>query len=340
MLVVVLICNTAVCSVSAITFSSITSDSIKEKEGQIAQALDEKKQLQNGLTNIKNIKKNLENKKSDLKKYVAELDAQLQVIEENIAQLIDKISYKEQEIDVAEDELNVALDRENNQKAAMVDHVRQVYETGDPQMTDMLARAVNFGDFLNKADYVEKVMNCEQRMLEEYVTTRTYVELCKQELEIEKEILDETKKSVEEEQQAMEELIEQKKQDITKYETDISTQEKAIREYEAEIKAQEEEITALEQMIAEEKKKILANSGVILTYDGGKFVFPLESYTRVSDDYGSRIHPTLHVPQFHNGVDFASPKGTPIYAAYDGVVVAADYSTTMGNYVMIDHGSG
>lgn len=339
-LAVVLICNLAVSKVSAVTFSSITSDSIKEKEGQIAQALDEKKQLQNGLTNIKNIKKNLENKKSDLKKYVAELDAQLQVIEENIAQLIDKISYKEQEIDVAEDELNVALDRENNQKAAMVDHVRQVYETGDPQMTDMLARAVNFGDFLNKADYVEKVMNCEQRMLEEYVTTRTYVELCKQELEIEKEILDETKKSVEEEQQAMEELIEQKKQDITKYETDISTQEKAIREYEAEIKAQEEEITALEQMIAEEKKKILANSGVILTYDGGKFVFPLESYTRVSDDYGSRIHPTLHVPQFHNGVDFASPKGTPIYAAYDGVVVAADYSTTMGNYVMIDHGSG
>lgn len=339
-LAVVLICNLAVSKVSAVTFSSITSDSIKEKEGQIAQALDEKKQLQSGLTNIKNIKKNLENKKSDLKKYVAELDAQLQIIEENIAQLIDKICFKEQEIEVAEDELHVAMDREDQQRSAMVDHVRLVYESGDPQMTDMLSRAVNFGDFLNKADYVEKVMNCEQRMLEEYVTTRVYVELCKQELEIEKEILDETKQTVEQEQQAMEELIDQKKQDITKYETDISTQEKAIREYEAEIKAQDEEIAALEQMIAEEKKKILANSGVVLTYDGGKFVFPVKTYTRVSDDYGPRIHPTLHVPQFHNGVDLASPKGTPIYAAYDGVVVAADYSTTMGNYVMIDHGSG
>jgi len=28
-----------------------------------------------------------------------------------------------------------------------------------------------------------------------------------------------------------------------------------------------------------------------------------------------------------------------IYAAYDGKVVAATYSSTMGNYVMIDHGS-
>lgn len=327
-------------NVSALSFSSITSNSIQEKEQQIADALGEKKQLQNGLTNIKNIKKDLENKKSDLKRYVSELDAQLAIIEANILQLIDKITFKEKEIEVAQDELNVALDRETNQKEAMVDHVRRVYESGDPQMTDMLARAVNFGDFLNKADYVEKVMSCEQRMLEEYITTRTYVELCKQELEIEKDILDETKKSVEEEQQAMEELIEQKKQDITKYETDISTQEKAIREYEAEIKAQDEEIAALEKMIAEEKKKILANSGIILTYDGGKFVFPLASYTRVSDDYGNRIHPTLKVPQFHNGVDFASPKGTAIYAAYDGVVVAADYSSTMGNYVMLDHGSG
>ena len=60
----------------------------------------------------------------------------------------------------------------------------------------------------------------------------------------------------------------------------------------------------------------------------------------VSDDYGMRIHPTLGVEQFHNGVDFASPKGTAIYAAYDGTVVAAAYSATMGNYVMIDHGSG
>lgn len=340
LLCVIGICSMSIRDVSALSFSSITSNSIKEKEQQIAQAQDEKKQLQSGLTNIKKIKKDLENKKSDLKKYVAELDAQLEIIEANITQLIGKISFKEKEIEAAEDELNVALDRENNQKEAMVDHVRQVYESGDPQMTDMLARAVNFGDFLNKADYVEKVMSCEQRMLEEYITARNYVELCKQELQIEKEILDETKKNVEEEQQAVEELIEQKRQDITKFETDISTQERAIREYEEEIRAQEEEIKALEKLIDEEKKKIIANSGIVLTYDGGKFVFPLASYTRVSDDYGNRIHPTLKVPQFHNGVDFASPKGTAIYAAYDGVVVAAAYSSTMGNYVMLDHGSG
>lgn len=34
----------------------------------------------------------------------------------------------------------------------------------------------------------------------------------------------------------------------------------------------------------------------------------------------------------------AAPGGSPILAAYDGKVVAATYSTTMGNYIMIDHG--
>ena len=96
----------------------------------------------------------------------------------------------------------------------------------------------------------------------------------------------------------------------------------------------------LEAAIAEEKKKLLESNKKPLTYDGGMFKFPLASYTRVSDDYGMRMHPTLGVQQFHNGVDFASPKGTAIYAAYDGQVAAATYSATMGNYVFIDHGDG
>ena len=36
----------------------------------------------------------------------------------------------------------------------------------------------------------------------------------------------------------------------------------------------------------------------------------------------------------------AAPSGSPILAAYDGEVVAASYSATMGNYIMIDHGDG
>jgi murein DD-endopeptidase MepM/ murein hydrolase activator NlpD len=164
--------------------------------------------------------------------------------------------------------------------------------------------------------------------------------MCEKQLQVEKEYLDAVKVSVQNEQAAVEELIDVKRVEIEKYESNISTQEKAIKEYEADIAEQNEIIKQLEKAVEEEKERIKKQNGLIQTYDGGTFHFPLESYTRVSDDYGPRIHPILHVKQFHNGVDFAAPKGTAIYAAYNGIVVAATYSSTMGNYVMIDHGDG
>lgn len=326
--------------VSALTMSSITSDSIKDKEERIRQAENEKDALKNGLTNLQSIKKDLEAQRSNLKNYVTELDNSLAQIEQNIQELNTKIAVKEEEINAAQEELVTALENEENQKESMISRIRMVYESGDPQMLDMLLKSASFGDFLNKADYVERVVSYDRKMWQDYKMVREYVELCKQELELEKEILDEAKAGVEEEQRNLEALIDQKNRDIVAYETDITNKEKAIKEYEEEIEAQENEIAALEALIAEEKKKILASSGVVLTYDGGTFKFPVASYTRVSDEYGPRIHPTLGIQQFHNGVDLASPKGTAIYAAYDGVVVAAAYSATMGNYVMIDHGSG
>jgi len=325
---------------SAASLSSITSDSIKEKEAQISQRREEKEALQGGLSSLQEIKKKLEGQKADLNNYVKQLDDTLAEIEQNIADLNGKISVKEAEIIEAEAELEAALEKEENQQKSMAACVRLIYETGSVSLLDMFLQADSMGDFLNRADYVERLVAYDQMVWRNYKNAREYAQLCREELELEKEILDEAKAGVVEEQKNLEELIEQKRQDILSYETDISTQEKAIREYQQEIEAQEEEIKQLEAAIAEEKKRLLESNKKALSYDGGMFKFPLATYTRVSDDYGMRLHPTLGVNQFHNGVDFASPGGTAIYAAYDGEVAAAAYSTTMGNYIFLDHGDG
>jgi murein DD-endopeptidase MepM/ murein hydrolase activator NlpD len=325
---------------AATSLSSITSDSIKEKENQISQAQNEIKQMENNLSDLQTIKKNLESQKSDLQAYVKQLDSNLADIEAKISELNIKISTKEEEIATTEKQLADAQEREQLQKDYLERHVRMMYERSDSYIIEMLAQSESFHDFLNRADYIELVTSYDYNMWEAFIANRQYIELCKEELDIEKEILDKAKESVEAEQANLESLIAQKNKDITAYETDISNKEQAIKEYEDSIKQQNAEIKALEDAIAEEKKSILASNGTVLTYDGGVFKFPLASYTRVSDDYGNRIHPTLGVEQFHNGVDFAAPKGTAIYAAYDGEVVAATYSSTMGNYVMINHGDG
>lgn len=60
---------------------------------------------------------------------------------------------------------------------------------------------------------------------------------------------------------------------------------------------------------------------------------------RISSSYGKRKHPILGYTKMHRGVDFAAPKGTPIYAAGDGVIVALGRNEASGKYVRIRHNS-
>ena len=64
---------------------------------------------------------------------------------------------------------------------------------------------------------------------------------------------------------------------------------------------------------------------------------PIES-ARLSSDYGTRIHPVLGGRRGHKGIDLASPTGTPIYASADGVVSRADWFSSYGLYVSLEHG--
>jgi len=326
--------------IQAGSISGITSSTIQQMQNQISAAQTERKELQQSLSDIRSMVKKLEKEKSSLSNYVTKLDQNLEEIEEKIADLNNQLVEKQEKIQETQKQLEDALEQEAVQNDFMQQHIKFIYEKGSTRYLELFMKAESFGDMLNQFSYVAAMAKYDAQMLKDYIAQREYVELCKQQLDEEKALLDETKAGVEAEQQALETLIQEKAAEIERYEKNITTQEQAIKEYEAELAEQTEIISQLEAAVIAEQKKILEESGVVLEYDGGAFVFPLESYTRVSSDYGWRDHPTLHVRKFHNGVDFAAPKGTNIYAAYDGVVVAATYSSTMGNYVMINHGGG
>lgn len=318
--------------------SELTNESIRQKEEEINRAKKEKQELQSGLTDVKALKKELEVSKENLTNYVTELDGQLVIIQAKINELKTLISEKEEEIAKKGVELEEALRVQQEQYEAMKARIKFMYEKGDMLYLELMFEAENFGDMLNKAEYIEMLASYDRNMLDEYVAYTQYVALCKEELEEEKSVLDEAKATVEEEENALNDLISTKEQEVYNLSSDIKNKETAIKEYEAEIAAQTETIKALEAAVAEEKRKLAAEQG--RRYDGGIFAWPAPSFTRISDDYGYRTHPILGVQQFHNGVDMAAPGGSPILAAYDGTVVAAAYSSSMGNYIMIDHGDG
>ncbi|MDJ0641999.1 MAG: peptidoglycan DD-metalloendopeptidase family protein [Erythrobacter sp.] len=61
---------------------------------------------------------------------------------------------------------------------------------------------------------------------------------------------------------------------------------------------------------------------------------------RITSKYGYRTHPISRVQRKHNGVDFAAPTGTPIYASGDATVAFAAPRGAAGNFIRLDHGEG
>lgn len=320
--------------------AALTNDSIRAKEAEIEAARQEVSGLKSSKTDVEKLKQELEKSKNDLTAYVTQLDGQLSGIQEKIQQYNTMITQKEEEIEETSRELEEAVKQQEDQYKAMKKRIKFMYEKGDTFYLELLLTSGGFADMTNKADYIESLSRYDRNKLEEYVATKELVQLCKEELEAEKEVLAEAKLAVEEEEANVSALINQKEQQIMAVTSDITTKEAAIKEYEAMIAQENAEIAALEKAVAEERARLEAENAKARVYNGGMFAWPCPGYTRISDEYGNRMHPILGVQKFHNGLDMAAPGGTAILAAYDGDVVGAAYNNSMGNYIMIDHGSG
>jgi murein DD-endopeptidase MepM/ murein hydrolase activator NlpD len=71
------------------------------------------------------------------------------------------------------------------------------------------------------------------------------------------------------------------------------------------------------------------------------WAWPTERGYKISSPYGYRINPVTGKRELHAAIDIAGPKhGSNIYAANNGVIVEAKYSSSLGNYIVINHNNG
>ena len=318
--------------------AAVTAESIKQKEGQIKDAKKERDSMKNSLTDLQSVKKSLEKEKTDLNAYITQLDANLDSIQKKIEELTGKIDETEKSIEETTAELEEDIRIQNEQYEAMKKRIRFMYERGDTLYFQLLLETGSFSEMLNKAEYIEELSAYDRGKLEEYIAQTELTTLTKEALEEEKKTLDEAKADVVIEEGNLQTLIAEKNTEVNNLSANIKDKEAAIAEYEKQIAEENATIAALEKAVEAEKAELAAQNA--RQYDGGMFQFPCPSYTRISDNYGMRMHPTLGIQKMHNGIDLAASSGSAILAAYDGKVVAAAYNSTMGNYVMISHGSG
>lgn len=86
--------------------------------------------------------------------------------------------------------------------------------------------------------------------------------------------------------------------------------------------------------LAKDKEELLASIPAIQPVSK-------QDLTRMASGYGWRLDPFTKARKFHKGMDFTSPRGTPIYSTGDGRVIRRDNSASgYGKHVRIDHGFG
>jgi murein DD-endopeptidase MepM/ murein hydrolase activator NlpD len=86
--------------------------------------------------------------------------------------------------------------------------------------------------------------------------------------------------------------------------------------------------------VAKGKSIATKPNGVLLQRKGSE---PIANYNETSSGYELRLHPIHHVWKLHEGQDTPAPVGTPVYAAFDGVVSFTGSVNGYGKAIYINH---
>lgn len=66
----------------------------------------------------------------------------------------------------------------------------------------------------------------------------------------------------------------------------------------------------------------------------------LPSSAPITSGWGRRWHPILRKMRMHYGTDFDGERGSPVWAAHQGVVETATYMKDFGRVIVLNHGNG
>ena len=336
------------------------------EESNLSEAQQEKKTLENDLQKAKELIDSLKGSKEDIQSEVEKLDKQLNEISGKVKEFESRLSKKRQEIDDTESALNKSKEQEKKQYRNMKKRIQFMYENGQTSYVEMLLSADSFTDFLNAVEYITQISQYDRKMLKEYQNMQVTLADTQKTLETDYASLQSLQAKVQEEKQAVAALESAKKGELNDVADDLTDAQSVAKAYEAEIQAQNEVIAqiqaaqkrAAEQQAAQQQAQAAEenqgatdaagenqNTAQNTTPSGngqstGSMMWPCPSSKRVTSDYGPRTSPTNGASSNHKGIDIGAAYGADIVAADGGTVLVATYSSSGGNYVIIDHGGG
>jgi spore germination cell wall hydrolase CwlJ-like protein len=230
---------------------------------RLQKAKEEKEQTENAKESKENQKQSLQITKNSLIGQLSSLNDELAQVSTNLEGIESDISAKEQDIEDTQAALDEAISVQDAQYENMKLRIKYMYENGGTSgYVSVLLSSESFADFLNKSDYIDRVNQYDQKMLEQFKQTRKDVEEKKAQLESELEDLNDLKAEAEAEKMKVSSLVIQTSNNVSSYSSQIAEAEATIDALSSVISAQDENIAALQKQYEEElaKSRLAAQS--------------------------------------------------------------------------------
>ncbi|MDR0979450.1 MAG: peptidoglycan DD-metalloendopeptidase family protein [Lachnospiraceae bacterium] len=318
---IILIVIIAVLCINVVIVYAATTEGLKQQQSDL------KNQINSTQNELEGVQGNI----SEAKKQVDALNSQISDCEYEIGELDAKIGELQVLIDDNTVKLAKAEEDYNRQYKLLTDRIVAMYEMGETSYLDMLLTSTSLTDFISRYYILEQMAQYDQELLNSIENTKKEIAEAKAILEQSKIELDSAREKV----QSKKTELTGKRNERNTYVNALSADERALQtkidEYEAAEKELQRQITIIEE----------ASNGVGAKYDG-TFIWPSNHTRRITSYFGYREQPVKGASTYHQGIDIASSgiSGTNIIAAASGVVVISTYSSSAGNYVMINHGGG
>lgn len=222
-----------------------TQDQINETENKKDNVQDKKDKNDQELAGLRTQHKKLN-------KTLNDLNAQMVATSEHLEALEQAIRVKEMEITQTQAALAAARTKEQWQYDCMEKRIQYSYEAGTAGYLDIFLGSDNVTDLLNKATYAESVAAYDNKMLDEIIANREYIQGEEARLEQENIELDQLKADAESEKELIMQLISSTKINVADYADLIEDAEKEAKEYEAELAKLEEDLKYLKKKLEEE----------------------------------------------------------------------------------------
>lgn len=283
---------------------------------------------------IEEFKKNIADANGNLEKIMAQVNVvenKIRDIDAKLVQINKEIIVIESNIVVKEIEIENAIIEYNNKKAVFFENLRSNYEKGGVDYTAVILDSADLTDFINYNEYFRIIKEKEQEKIKEIVAAKQALEVQKQELiQIQDSLA--VKKA---------DIVTQKKQQSIEQQKLASQKAyfaSLASKYKAELAKEQAELAAINEKIREAMRN---TSGGSVVYTGnGIFAWPVPASNRITSGYGWRSSPIVGGREFHKGIDISASGGSSIVASDNGVVLISYYSSSFGNTVVVNHGSG